>query len=85
MVDLQNYPESIFFFLMAVGIYLVRHQRSKLGIERSEFKAWDVAVGLFILVKLLLLIMPWVPPKTGATGGSVSFWYATYCVAGIGM
>lgn len=70
---------------MAVGLYLIRRQRRNLGIERSEFKAWDVAVGLFILVKLLLLAMPWVPPKTGANGGSVSFWYATYCVTGLAM
>ncbi|KAL1586007.1 hypothetical protein WHR41_04735 [Cladosporium halotolerans] len=85
VVDLQNYPESVFFFLMAVGLYLIRRQRRNLGIERSEFKAWDVAVGLFILVKLLLLAMPWVPPKTGANGGSVSFWYATYCVTGLAI
>jgi hypothetical protein len=85
VVDLQNYPESLFFFAMAIGVYLIRRQRSKLGLGRSEFKAWDIAVGLFILIKVLLLVMPWVPPKTGANGGSVSFWYATYCVAGIGM
>ncbi|KAM0717828.1 hypothetical protein Q7P37_006160 [Cladosporium fusiforme] len=85
VVDLQNYPESMFFFLMAAGIYLIRRQRNKLGLGRSEFRAWDVAIGLFILVKVLLLIMPWVPPEGGATGGSVSFWYATYCVAGIGI
>lgn len=70
---------------MAVGLYLIRRQRNKLGVERSEFKSWDVAVGLFILVKVLLLVMPWVPPEGGATGGNVSFWYATYCVAGLGM
>lgn len=71
--------------MMAVGIYLIRRQRNKIGLERSEFKAWDVAIGLFILIKVLLLVMPWVPPEGGATGGSVSFWYATYCVTGIGM
>ncbi|GAB7324404.1 hypothetical protein MBLNU13_g08342t1 [Cladosporium sp. NU13] len=85
VVDLQNYPESMFFFAMAVGIYLIRRQRSKIGLGRSEFRAWDVAIGLFILVKVLLLAMPWVPPKDGANGGSVSFWYATYCVTGIGI
>jgi hypothetical protein len=85
VVDLQNYPESVFFFAMAVGVYLIRRQRSKLGIERSEFKAWHIAVGLFILVKVLLLVMPWVPPKGGINAGSVSFFYATYCIAGIGM
>jgi hypothetical protein len=29
--------------------------------------------------------MPWVPPKGGINAGSVSFFYATYCIAGIGM
>lgn len=29
--------------------------------------------------------MPWYPPKGGATGGDVSFWYATYVVTGIGI
>jgi len=27
--------------------------------------------------------MPWVPPEPGH--GDVSFWYATYCVAGLGI
>jgi hypothetical protein len=75
----------MFFFAMAVGIYLIRRQRSKIGLGRSEFRAWDVAICLFILIKVLLLIMPWVPPKGGANAGSVSFWYATYCVTGIAM
>ena len=85
MVDLQNYPESLFFFAMAIGIHLIRRQRAKIGVGRSEFKAWDAAIGLFILVKVLLLVMPWVPPETGIYGGSVSFFYATYCLAGLGM
>ena len=85
MVDLQNYPESVFFFAMAIGIYFIRNQRKKIGVGRSEFKAWDTAIGLFILVKVLLLVMPWVPPEDGITGGSVSFFYATYCLAGLGM
>jgi amino acid transporter len=85
VVDLQNYPESVFFFAMAVGIYLIRRQRARIGVGRSEFKAWDVAIGLFILVKVLLLVMPWVPPEDGIYAGSVTFFYATYCLAGLGM
>ncbi|KAL0262142.1 hypothetical protein SLS55_003581 [Diplodia seriata] len=85
VVDLQNYPESIFYFLMAVGLYLIRRQRARIGVGRSEFRCWDAAVILFLLVKVFLLVMPWYPPEGGATGGDVSFWYATYCVVGIGI
>jgi hypothetical protein len=29
--------------------------------------------------------MPWVPPKGGIYAGDVSFFYATYCLAGLGI
>lgn len=29
--------------------------------------------------------MPWYPPDGGATGGDVSFWYATYIVVSIAI
>ncbi|THW04454.1 amino acid transporter [Aureobasidium pullulans] len=83
--DLQNYPASAFAFTMSIGLYIVRYRRKKLGVPRSEFRAWDAAVIFTILQNLYLLIMPWYPPTGGATGGDVSFWYATYCVAGIGI
>ena len=70
---------------MAVGLYLVRYRRKKLGLSRADFRAWDAALIFTILVNLYLLIMPWYPPTDGATGGDVSFWYATYVVTGIGM
>lgn len=90
VVDLAVYPSSFFAFLMAVGIFFVRFRRKKLGVPRlrgSEggFRAWDVAVVFSILVNLYLLVMPWYPPSSGATGGDVSFWYGTYVVTGIGM
>ena len=70
---------------MAVGLYLVRRQHKKLGLGRPLFRAWHVALIFTIIVNLFLLIMPWYPPTGGATGGDVSFWYATYVVTGIGM
>ncbi|EXJ93767.1 hypothetical protein A1O1_02160 [Capronia coronata CBS 617.96] len=90
VVDLSNYPSSFFIFLMALGLYLVRHRRKKLGVpalspKEGGFKAWDVAVLFTIAVNLFMLVMPWYPPTTGATGGDVSFWYATYVVTGIGI
>lgn len=90
VVDLANYPSAFFNFLMAVGLYAVRQRRKKLGVPRLStqeggFRAWHIAVVFTILVNLFLLVMPWYPPAGGATGGDVSFWYATYVVTGIGM
>jgi len=74
---------------MAVGLYFVRFQRKKLNLpppsKAYRFQAYHVAVAFTILVNLYLLIMPWYPPTGGATGGDVSFWYATYVVTGIGI
>ena len=90
VVDLANYPQSFFYFLMALGLYLVRYRRGKLGLPRLRsqeggFRAWDIAVLFTIAINLYLLVMPWYPPPGGVTGGDVSFWYATYVVTGIGM
>lgn len=85
VTDLQTYPSAVFLFAMAVGLYLVRHRRKKLGLPRSEFRAWDAAVIFTIFVNLYLLVMPWYPPTAGKDWGDVSFWYATYCVTGIAM
>ncbi|EXJ92072.1 hypothetical protein A1O3_00622 [Capronia epimyces CBS 606.96] len=90
VVDLGNYPSSFFIFLMALGIYFVRYRRRKLGVpdlssKEGGFKAWHIAVLFTIAVNLFTLIMPWYPPASGATGGDVSFWYATYVVTGIGI
>jgi amino acid transporter len=88
--DLAIYPRAFFLFLMALGLYFVRHRRKKLGLRRRKskeggYRAWEAAVALTVLVTLYLLIMPWYPPSTGKDGGDVSFWYATYVVTGIGM
>ncbi|KAL1623927.1 hypothetical protein SLS56_008051 [Neofusicoccum ribis] len=85
VVDLQTYPNAIFYFLMTAGLYLIRRQRARIGVGRSEFRCWDAAAVFYLLVNVFLLVMPWYPPEGGATGGDVSFWYATYCVVGIGI
>ena len=84
-VDLRSYPQAFFDFAMAAGLLFLRWHRHKLGLPRGEFKAWDVAVIFTILVNIYLLVMPWYPPESGRYGGDVSFWYATYVVAGIAM
>lgn len=85
IMDLQVYPLSFFNVLMAVGLYLVRYRRKRLGLPRAEFRAWDPVIIFNIVVYVYLLVMPWYPPEGGVFAGDVSFWYATYVVAGIGM
>ena len=85
VVDLQTYPATIFNLLVAIGLYIVRYRRRKLGLARAEFRAWDVSVLFNIAANTFLVIMPWYPPAAGRNGGDVSFWYATYVVVGIAM
>ncbi|KAG7286728.1 hypothetical protein NEMBOFW57_009040 [Staphylotrichum longicolle] len=85
IMDLQVYPLSFFNVLMAVGLYLVRYRRKRLGLPRAEFRAWDPVIIFNIVVYVYLLVMPWYPPEGGVFAGDVSFWYATYVVAGIGI
>lgn len=85
VVDLQTYPAAIFNLLVAIGLYIVRNRRRKLGLARAEFRAWDVSVIFNIAANTFLVIMPWYPPAAGRNGGDVSFWYATYVVVGIAM
>ena len=85
VVDLAIYPSQAFSLALAVGLYLVRNQRKKAGIARSDFRAWDVAIIFNILVNIYCLVMPWYPPPGGADHGEFTFWYAAYVVTGIGM
>ncbi|KAL1983485.1 hypothetical protein VTN96DRAFT_10306 [Rasamsonia emersonii] len=85
IVDLQSYPAAVFSALLAVGIFLIRRQRKKIGKTETEFRAWNIAAIFTVLVNIYLLAMPWYPPAGGADGGDVSFWYATYCVVGLGI
>ncbi|KAF2276618.1 amino acid transporter-like protein [Westerdykella ornata] len=82
LVDLRSYPDSVFLFLMVVGIYYLRYRRKKAGLPPAAFQAWHSALIFSAAVCLFLLIMPWYPPDDG---GDVSFWYATYCAVGIGL
>lgn len=81
LVDLRSYPDSIFIFLMVVGVYYIRYRRKKEGLPPAPFQAWHSALILSAAVCLFILIMPWYPPEES----DVSFWYATYCVVGIGL
>ncbi|KDN62608.1 putative high-affinity methionine permease [Colletotrichum sublineola] len=85
VVDLGTYPTAMFNMAMTLGVFVLRRRRRRSGIGRSEFRAWDLVVVFFLAVQVFVLAMPWWPPKGGPYAGSVSFWYATYCVVGIGI
>ncbi|KAL6360675.1 hypothetical protein LRP88_06382 [Fusarium phalaenopsidis] len=85
VVSLQTYPSALFNFAMAIGVFVLRRRRKRSGLGYGEFKAWDVMVIFWTVVQVFVLAMPWWPPKGGPYAGDVSFWYATYCVVGIGI
>ncbi|OBR04204.1 High-affinity methionine permease [Colletotrichum higginsianum IMI 349063] len=85
VVSLKTYPDGIFHFAMAIGVYIIRTRRKRANLGRTEFKSWHVTVIFFILLQVYILAMPWWPPKGGPYAGNVSFWYATYCVVGIAV
>ncbi|KAI2466901.1 amino acid transporter [Annulohypoxylon bovei var. microspora] len=85
VVSLATYPNGLFTLALAVGVYLVRYRRKRAGLPKTEFRAWDVCVIFYILVQVYTVSVPWIPPKGGPYAGSVSFWYATYCVVGIAI
>ncbi|XRM40976.1 hypothetical protein ABZX51_004278 [Aspergillus tubingensis] len=85
IVDLAIYPSNAFNFLLAIGILITRHRRQRLNLPPSGYRAWTISVYFAILSSLYMLVAPWYPPSTGADGGDVSFWYATYCVVGIAI
>ncbi|TVY55910.1 High-affinity methionine permease [Lachnellula cervina] len=85
IVDLQSYPSNVFTFLTTFGLFLIRRSRARIGIERAEFRTWNVAIIFSLAVNIFILIMPWFPPPSGRYGGDVSFWYATYCAVGLGI
>ncbi|KAG8969116.1 hypothetical protein FRC03_004431 [Tulasnella sp. 419] len=85
LVSLQSYPNRIFDILLVVGVWILRRRRQRQGLPRPEYQAWNIALIFSILISLFILIMPWVPPKTGRYGGNVSFWYGTANVTGIGI
>ncbi|KAK2054985.1 high-affinity methionine permease [Colletotrichum caudatum] len=85
IADLQVYPSAFFGFAMSLGLYVIRWRRKRLNLPPPAFKAWDIIIVFNITKDVYLLVMPWYPPDGGPFAGDVSFWYATYVVAGIGI
>jgi len=85
IVNLQSYPHNVFTFLLALGLFFVRKRRKQIGAPPSEFRAWNVVLFFTMAVNVYLLVLPWVPPEGGIYAGDVSFFYATYCIVGLGL
>ena len=85
IVNLQSYPHNVFPFLLALGLFFVRKRRKQIGAPPSEFRAWNVVLFFTMAVNVYLLVLPWVPPEGGIYAGDVSFFYATYCIVGLGL
>ncbi|KAF8628004.1 hypothetical protein AX15_004124 [Amanita polypyramis BW_CC] len=85
ITDLQQYPNFVFSFLLALGLFFVRRQRASIGAPPGEFRVWNVVLIFCLAINVFLLVMPWVPPRNGIYGGDVSFFYATYCIVGLGI
>ncbi|KAG5633078.1 hypothetical protein DXG03_008559, partial [Asterophora parasitica] len=69
---------------MTLGLFFVRKRRAAINAPPSEFRAWTAVLLFAIAVNIYLLVLPWIPPIGGIYAGDVSFFYATYCIVGIG-
>ncbi|KZP26310.1 hypothetical protein FIBSPDRAFT_1040856 [Athelia psychrophila] len=85
LVDLHSYPKAVFSLATVAAVYILRRRNQVEGRPQAPYRAWHLALVIAILQNVFVLAMPWWPPKEGRDGGDVSFWYATYCVVGIGI
>ncbi|OAX36308.1 amino acid transporter [Rhizopogon vinicolor AM-OR11-026] len=83
LVDLASYPTLVFHGATAIGLWLLRRRRNLASLASSKYRARNLFISSYFLSTLFLLVMPWVPPEPGHS--DVSFWYATYCVAGLSV
>ncbi|KAF9003971.1 amino acid transporter [Cyathus striatus] len=83
VLDLASYPHLVFQCAMSVGVWILRKRRAVHDLPPTTFTAPNKFVGTYLMSCVFLLVIPWVPPEPGH--GDVSFWYATYCVAGLGL
>ncbi|CAE6446116.1 unnamed protein product [Rhizoctonia solani] len=83
LIDLASYPALVFSLLIGCGVWILRRRRQQLGLSEHAYKAPNFVVLVYVLQSIVLLIMPWIPPKDGSKGGDVDFFYATYCIIAV--
>ncbi|TXT11197.1 hypothetical protein VHUM_01948 [Vanrija humicola] len=85
LVALKSYPDSFFLALMTFGLFLIRRQRKKAGLPRTQYRSWSWVAGVFFAAKVFLLVMPWVPPRGTLISTSFGFFYAASSLTGLGI
>lgn len=74
LVDIGGYPVSVVSVAVSVGLLYLRAAPSEKW--SSPFRASRVAVAVFAASNCLLLILPWVPPKSGRSEDKGFVWFA---------
>ncbi|KAH8822954.1 high-affinity methionine permease [Flagelloscypha sp. PMI_526] len=83
IVSIQTYPNRLFDLALVAGVFFIRRRRSKAGLPKPAFVAWDIALYFAIAVNILVLVMPWFPPAKGSEPFSFPYWVPW--VTGIGV
>ncbi|KAL5526562.1 hypothetical protein ACEPAF_8286 [Sanghuangporus sanghuang] len=83
LLDLFSYPHLFFSAATTFGVWILRRRFIATGSPKasSKYRASNTSVILYLASCIFLIVTPWIPPEKGHA--DVSFWYATYCVAGI--
>lgn len=85
VVDMGSYSNYVFDVVLAIGLFKLRRHRKKLGLGYLEFHCPTPLLVLVVLFSLFVIVMAFVPPKGTLKGSDVSFFYATYPIATIGL
>ncbi|KAF8656226.1 hypothetical protein AX16_002662 [Volvariella volvacea WC 439] len=81
LIDFMSYPTLVFNSAVAIGIWRIRKRRAKEGLPKADIQVHNSLIVAYLASSVALLVLPWIPPDSDHR--DVSFWYATYCVAGI--
>jgi amino acid transporter len=82
LVDIGGYPVSVISVAVSVGLLYLHATPSERWI--SPFRASRVAVGVFAASNCLLLILPWIPPKS-RRGEDEGFPWFAYPATALGV
>ncbi|KAH8908243.1 hypothetical protein BR93DRAFT_944951 [Coniochaeta sp. PMI_546] len=74
LVDIGGYPVSVISVAVSVGLLYLHTTPSEKW--SSPFRASRVAVGVFAASNCLLLILPWIPPRSGRSEDEGFPWFA---------
>ncbi len=85
IVDMGSYSSYIFDVLLAVGLFKLRRERKRKGLGYLEFHCPTPLLVIVVLFSLFVIVMAFVPPEGTLIGSDVSFFYAVYPIATIGI